>query len=305
MRGAGATIPLMAGAAGTFRRTARRVGAWACAVISAAAGLGTVAIAISWVTTGRVSDLVGLVYPAGSSVALAQFARVLFAGSRRDPLPDTEPGTGEQEPLPAGKVLYREACSDTNPVLVLAAVALLAFGIWVAAGFGSGTWSLPQVVAFILLVSIPACWLLLLVQFVPYGVVITDRYVQIGVRGVPVLGRMWLRAQVPLDAVLLWDVVSSREFRARKAAYRPVRGKPEGAMLGWAMGVRHVLWVHADPERVREDFPDFIMPSTYEFSSASDAGYAQNGLLYINTRRPRSVERALAALLPDRRLPPR
>jgi hypothetical protein len=135
---------------------------------------------------------------------------------------------------------------------------------------------------------------------VPYGIVLRDGWLQAGVRGVPAVGRLWLRAQLPLEAVIHWDVVSSRQFGARKAVYHPVPGRPVGAMLG--LRVRYVCWIQAEPQLVREYFPDVFLQGTYGVTSARAAGYTQNGLVYIGTRRPRALERALSSALPGRRL---
>jgi hypothetical protein len=96
-------------------------------------------------------------------------------------------------------------------------------------------------------------------------------------------------------------VLTSRDFRKLRAARRSLfpRWSP-GDMLGFAMGARHVLWIRADPELVRERFPEFIMTSAASTSSAAAAGLGQTGALCIGTRRPRALESALVKLLPDK-----
>lgn len=187
-----------------------------------------------------------------------------------------------------------------NVVWTLLAVALLAFGVWLLAALG--TWaeqSGPQ--GFLVMVPVlPGLWLVFVLFSVPYGIVLREGWLQAGVRGVPTVGRMWLRAQLPLDAVIYWDVVSRSQFRARKADYHPVPGKPFGAMMG--LRVQHVCWIQAEPQFVREYFPDVFMQGNYGVTSARAAGYTQNGLVYIGTRRPRALERALSSALPGRRL---
>jgi hypothetical protein len=268
--------------------------AWGCVAISAVFLVGTVALVISWATTGKLSDPAGLAYPAGSSISFASLACLMFARSRRAP-------DAYQETLQApGKIWYREACSDVNPVLIAAAAALFACGVWLIIAYGSNGDG-PR--GFLIMVPVvPGLWLGLLVQYLPYGIVLAENYVQVGVRGVPPAGRIWLRARVPLDAVVHWDVMGSRTFRTRKQTYRPVPGKPIGAMHSLIMGARRVLWIQADPRRVEEYFPEYIMVSGYYSTSAEAVGYTQNGIITIGTRRPRALERALAAALPDRRL---
>src|SRR5260221_13843369 len=71
-------------------------------------------------------------------------------------------------------------------------------------------------------------------------------------------------------------------------------------MLG--LRVRYVCWIQAEPQLVREYFPEVFMEGTYGVTSARSAGLTQNGLLYIGTRRPRALKRALSDALPGRRL---
>jgi len=267
-----------------------------CFAISALAAAGTVALVITWATSG-LSDPVGLVYPASSSVAFGQIGRVLLKNSRRASADDGDDGHDDDDmPLP-GTVVYREACSDVNPVLILAAVAALVFGIWVVAAFG-GPGGRPGPQGFLIMVPVlPGLWLLFLAQYLPYGIVVTDSYLQLGVRGVPRAGRIWLRARIPLNAIREWDVVSSRAFRARGAGHRVPRRNTGGNMLGFAMGGRHVLWISADASQVREDFPRFVMLSPYSVTSADSL--AQDGILCIGTRRPRALESALNEVTRD------
>jgi hypothetical protein len=290
------------------RGTAALVTAWVCFAISALAGAGTVALVITWAVKG-LSDPIGLVYPASSALAVGQLGRVLLASSRRararlaDDAPEpSAPGPSARPDCPAAshQVRYREACSNVNVVWTLLAVALLAFGVWLIAALG--TWAeQPGPQGFLVMVPVlPGLWLLFVLFSMPYGIVLREGWLQAGVRGVPAAGRMWLRAQLPLDAVIHWDVVSRRQFRARKAAYHPVPGKPFGAMMG--LRVRYVCWIEAEPQFVREHFPDVFMQGSYGVTSARAAGYTQNGLVYIGTRRPRALERALNSALPGRRL---
>jgi hypothetical protein len=95
-------------------------------------------------------------------------------------------------------------------------------------------------------------------------------------------------------------VVSRSQFRTRQADYHPVPGKPFGAMLG--LRVRYVCWIQAEPRFVREYFPDVFIRGNYGATSARAAGYTQNGLVYIGTRQPRALERALSSAPPGRRL---
>jgi hypothetical protein len=224
-------------------------------------------------------------------------------GGRLMPANSHEGGPKErvEHILPAGKARYREACSDLNPRLVLAAVGVVGFGIWLIAAVGGSEKPGPQGLLWIV-PGFPALWLLVLIQYLPYGIVLTDSYLTLGVRGVAPAGRAWLRAQVPLDAILQWDVMSRREFRLHKAAYRPVPGRPVGDMLGYWASARHVLWIRADPRQVCESFPELIMPRRFVMVPADTFGYTQNGLLYIGTRRPKSLENALTIVLPGRRL---
>ena len=290
------------------RGRAALVTAWVCFAISALAGAGTVALVITWAAAG-LSDPIGLVYPASSSVAVGQLGRVLLASSRRaragfaeDTPAPSAPGSSARPDCPAAshQVRYREACSNVNVVWTLLAVALLAFGVWLIAALG--TWAeQPGPQGFLVMVPVlPGLWLVFVLFSVPYGIVLREGWLQAGVRGVPAAGRMWLRAQLPLDAVIHWDVVSRSQFRARKAAYHPVPGKPFGAMMG--LRVRYVCWIEAEPQFVREHFPDVFMQGNYGVTSARAAGYTQNGLVYIGTRRPRALERALSSALPGRRL---
>lgn len=279
-------------------RVPRLIAACACFAVCALLAAGTIALLITWVT-GGLSDPIGLVYPATSSVALAQLGRVLLLGSRRAV---AERDDHDDDDLPVrGQVAYREACSDVNPLLVLVMVAVLAGGIWLIAAFGGNGQPGPQ--GFLVLPSsLSALWMVFLLQFLPYGIVVTDSYLQLGVRGVPRVGRLWLRARIPLDAISSWDVMSSGEYRKFKAAHRSLFPRwSAGDMVGFLMGARHVLCIWADPELVRERFPDFIMPSLYSVSSARGAGLSQNGILRIATRRPRTLESTLTELLPGRR----
>lgn len=280
----------------SYHRGARLAAAWTCFLISALAGVGTVAMVISWLATGKLSDPIGLVYPASSSLAMAQIGRLCLKNSRRDP----PPGEVYEEDLPAtGNILYREACSDVNVAVALAAVALMVVGIWVIATFGgSGDgWR-----GFLIVIPVlPGMWLLFAVPWLPYGIVLREDGLEMGVRGVSPAGRTWLRAVVPLDAIIQWDVVTRHDFKARKAEYRPSRGKPKGAMAGMLM--RHLLWVRADPHLIRERFPEYVMPSGYVSTSADEAGYVQNGILYIGTRRPKTLAHAMTMAVPGRRLP--
>jgi hypothetical protein len=283
-------------------RVARLVMASVCFAVSALAAAGTVALVITWATSG-LSDPVGLVYPASSSVAFGQIGRILLKNSRRATDDDDRGGDDDSHddddmPLP-GTVLYREACSDVNPVLILAALAALGFGIWLVAAFG-GPGGQPGPQGFLVMVPVgPGLWLLFLAQYLPYGIVVTDSYLQLGVRGVPRAGRIWLRARIPLNAVREWDVVSSAAFRARDAAHRIPQRYSGGNMLGFAMGGRHVLWISADANQVREAFPRFVMLSPWSVTPADSL--AQDGVLCIGTRRPRALESALTRLLPDSR----
>jgi hypothetical protein len=297
----------------THRGTAALVSAWVCFAISALAGAGTVALVITWAVQG-LSDPIGLVYPASSSLAMGQLGRILLASSRRARALSAQDTPGPSAPLPSApgpsarpdcpaasdEVRYREACSNVNVAWTLLAVALLGFGVWLIAALGE--WAeQPGPQGFLVMVPvIPGLWLLFVLFSVPYGIVLREGWLQAGVRGVPTVGRMWLRAQLPLDAVIHWDVVSRRQFRARKAAYHPLPGKPFGAMLG--LRVRYVCWIQAEPQFVREYFPDVFMRGNYGVTSARAEGYTQNGLVYIGTRRPRALERALSSALPGRRL---
>jgi hypothetical protein len=290
------------------RGRAALVTAWVCFAISALAGAGTVALVITWAVQG-LSDPIGIVYPASSSLAMGQLGRVLLASSRRarsrfaDDAPEpSAPGPSARPDCPAAshQVRYREACSNVNVVWTLLAVALLGFGVWLLAALGKwAEQSGPQ--GFLVMVPVlPGLWLVFVLFSMPYGIVLREGWLQAGVRGVPTVGRMWLRAQLPLDAVIAWDVVSRSQFRARKADYHPVPGKPFGAMMG--LRVQHVCWIEAEPQFVREYFPDVFMQGNYGVTSARAAGYTQNGLVYIGTRRPRALERALSSALPGRRL---
>src|SRR5260370_38415614 len=71
-------------------------------------------------------------------------------------------------------------------------------------------------------------------------------------------------------------------------------------MLG--LRVRYVCWIQAEPQLVREYFPEVFMEGTHGVTSARSAGLTQNGLLYIGTRRPRALKRALSDALPGRHL---
>jgi hypothetical protein len=188
-----------------------------------------------------------------------------------------------------------------NPVLAVAMVAVLAFGIWLVAAFAGSGQPGPQ--GFLVLpASLSALWLVFLLQYLPYGIVVADSYLQLGVRGVPRVGRVWLRARVPLDTIGSWAVVSSREYRRLRAAHRSLFPRfSAGDMVGFLMGARHVLCIRADPDLVRERFPTFVMTSSAGVSSAFGAGLSQNGILRIGTRRPQALEAALAELLPGRR----
>jgi hypothetical protein len=287
----------------THRRTAALVTAWVCFAISALMGVGTVALVITWAVKG-LSDPIGLVYPASSSVAMGGLGRILLANSRRPwrLFAEDTPGPSARPDRPAAghQVRYREACSNVNVVWTLLAAALLAFGVWLIAALGEwAQQSGPQ--GFLVMVPVlPGLWLLFVLFSMPYGIVLREGWLQAGARGVPAVGRMWLRAQLPLDAVIHWDVVSRSQFRARKAVYHPVPGKPVGAMLG--LRVRYVCWIQAEPQFVREYFPDVFMRGIYDVTSARAAGYTQNGLVYIGTRRPWALERALSSALPGRRL---
>jgi hypothetical protein len=281
-------------------RVPRLIAACACFAVSALLAAGTVALLVTWVT-GGLSDPIGLVYPATSAVALAQAGRVLLHNSRRAVAADDDDDEDDEDELPArGRVAYREACSDLNPLLVLVMVAVLALGIWLLVAFGGNGQPGPQ--GFLVVPSsLSALWLVFLLQFLPYGIVVTDSYLQLGVRGVPRAGRLWLRARIPLDAVSTWDVMSSREYRKLRAADRYQFPRWSGGdMVGFLMGARHVLCIRADPQLVRERFPDFVMSGLYSVSSARRAGLRQNGIFRIGTRRPTALESALAELLPDR-----
>ena len=278
-------------------RVARLVMAFVCFAVSALAAAGTVALVITWAASG-LSDPVGLVYPASSSVAFGQIGRMLLKNSHRAAASGDDSPDDDGMPLP-GTVVYREACSDVNPVLILAALAALGFGIWVVAAFG-GPGGQPGPQGLLVMVPVlPGLWLLFLAQYLPYGIVVTDSYLQLGVRGVPRAGRVWLRARIPLNAVREWDVVSSAAFRAHDGAHRIPRRYSGGNLLGFAMGGRHVLWISADPTQVREAFPRFVMLSPYSVTPADSL--AQDGVLCIGTRRPRALESALTRLLPDSR----
>ena len=297
----------------THRGTAALVTAWVCFAVSALTGAGAVALVITWAVHG-LSDPIGIVYPASSSVAMGQLGRILLANSRKararcaedtpgpSALAPSAPAPSARPDCPAAsrQVRYREACSNVNVAWTLLAVALLAFGVWLIAALGE--WAeQPGPQGFLVMVPVlPGLWLLFVLFSMPYGIVLREGWLQAGVRGVPTMGRMWLRAQLPLDAVIHWDVVGRSQFTARKTIYHPVQGKPFGAMLG--LRVRYVCWIQAQPQFVREYFPDVFMRGNYAVTSARAAGYIQNGLVYIGTRRPRALERALSSALPGRRL---
>lgn len=280
-------------------RVLRLIAACACFAVSALMAAGTVALLITWIT-GGLSDPIGLVYPATSSVALAQVGRVLLHNSRRAVAGDDDDDQDDDLPVRA-QVAYREACSDVNPLLVLVMVAVLALGIWLVVAFGGDGQPGPQ--GFLVVPSsLSALWLVFLLQFLPYGIVVTDSYLQLGVRGVPRVGRLWLRARIPLEAVSSWELMSSREYRKLRAAHRYRFPRWSGGdMVGFLMGAGHVLCIWADPELVRERFPDFVMSSLYSVSSARGAGLSQDGIFRIGTRRPRTLESALAEVLPGKR----
>jgi hypothetical protein len=289
-------------------RTASLVAAWICLVISGLLAAGTVALVITWAVKG-LSDPVGLIYTVTSSLSIGQVGRVLLANRRRAAVQPAGDKAGPPAPVPSARpdcprasdqARYGEACSNVNVIGVLLGLALLAFGVWVVAAFGGpGGKAGPQ--GFLVMVPVlPGLWLLFALSSLSYGIVLRDGWLQLGTRGIPPVGRLWLRAQVPLDAVMHWDVVSGRRFRAGKAAYHPVPGKPFGAMLG--LRVRHVCWIQAEPELVQEYFPEVFMEGSAGVTSARAAGLTQNGLLYIGTRRPRALERALESALPGRRL---
>lgn len=282
-------------------RVARLVMAWLCFAVSALMAAGTIALLVTWVTRG-LGDPIGLVYPASSSVAVAQVGRVLLKNSRRAVAADAADDEGDEDDLPVpGQIVYREACSDVNPVLALVMVAVLAFGVWLVAAVGGSGQPGPQ--GFLVLpASLTALWLVFLLQYLPYGIVVTDSYLQLGVRGVPRVGRVWLRARVPLDAISSWEVVSGRVYRKLRAAHRSLYPRwSAGDMVGFLMGARNVLLIRADPDLVRERFPEFVMISPNSVLSADGAGLSQNGVFRISTRRPRTLESALAELLPGRR----
>lgn len=280
-------------------RVARLVTAWLCFAVSALMAAGTIALLVTWVTRG-LGDPIGLVYPASSSVAVAQVGRVLLKkNSRRAVAADADDDEGDEDGLPVpGQIAYREACSDVNPVLALVVVAVLAFGVWLVAAVGGSGQPGPQ--GFLVLpASLSALWLVFLLQYLPYGIVVTDSYLQLGVRGVPRVGRVWLRARVPLDAISSWEVLSGREYRKLRAARRSLFPRwSAGDMVGFLMGARNVLLIRADPDLVRERFPEFVMTSPDSVFSADGAGLSQNGILRIGSRRPRALESTLTKLLP-------
>jgi hypothetical protein len=71
-------------------------------------------------------------------------------------------------------------------------------------------------------------------------------------------------------------------------------------MLG--LRTRHVLWIQAGPDMVREYYPETFMRGQYEVTTARAAGLVRNGLLYIGTRRPKALKRAMSDALPGKRL---
>jgi hypothetical protein len=84
-------------------RVPRLIAACACFAVSALMAAGTIALLITWIT-GGLSDPIGLVYPASSSVALAQVGRVLLRNSRRAVAADDDAGADDL-PVP-GQIAY-------------------------------------------------------------------------------------------------------------------------------------------------------------------------------------------------------
>jgi hypothetical protein len=165
-----------------------------------------------------------------------------------------------------------------------------------------GVASRPGAQGFLfLLPALPAVYLLAIGLYLPYGIVLRDGWLQVGVRGVPVVGRVWRRQRIPLDGVWRWDVVAARALKAAPDAYFPSGAATRftGDMRG--PGVRHVLWLEVDPARVVGRSRGGSWPATHPRCACAE-GYVDTGRVCSGTRRPEGLTRALTRALPGRRL---
>jgi hypothetical protein len=202
-------------------------------------------------------------------------------------------------------VRYRERFCQFPPVPTLVALGCLAAAIALIAVVGGSSDPGPQGFLF-LLVAPPLLYLVGVVLYLPYGIRLDRGQLQLGVRGVPRVARVWRREDIPLDAVLGWRLGPSTSpspnttYRVDRGRGRGPRMKSTGDLRG--PGVRQALTVRVDPTRYRIRFPATVMVG-YTVRSSTSIGYQDTGTVCIGTHRPRTLARALEAAIPGRRDP--
>jgi len=194
------------------RRLPRLVGGWFLLVLGGGLVLVAVLAGVSSVINGDIGAISGGVFVLIAASVLAQFGRVVLRGGNRPPptVAASGPGSeraphGQRSPL-AGpprdpSVRYREWCCQFPPAQTLLARIILAGAIGLIVAVGGASSPGPQGLLF-LLPAVPGIHLFAVLLYLPYGIRLGGGRLRVGVRGVPRMGRIWRREDVPLDAVV-------------------------------------------------------------------------------------------------------
>jgi hypothetical protein len=254
---------------------------------------------------------------------LAQAGRVVLRGGNRPPPSALTVATPMQvqepidmdPPAPAGpvgpavdaSVRYRERFCQFPLLRTLVALVAAAAAIALIAAIPGASDPGPQGFLF-LLPTVPIIYLVGVVLYLPYGIRLDRGQLQLGVRGVPRVARVWRREDIPLDAVLSWQIGPSTT-PSPNTSYSAERGRGRGRATRIRStgdlrgpGVRQGLTVRVDPTRYRIRFPGTVMVG-YTVQSSASIGYRDTGTVFIGTRRPQALARVLEAALPGRREP--
>jgi hypothetical protein len=198
---------------------------------------------------------------------------------------------GDPEPrLPTvnASVRYRELCCGLSAgwrplaaaVLLAASIALImAVGVGGNSGGASGLLFLAPV--------FPGFYLLVFVLSLPYAIVVDGGRLQLGARGVPRVGRLWRKEELPLEVITGWQLVSRREIGPR------IDGRELRA--GWiaTIGSARLLRVTVEPRW------HIASPAVLTIVSRPPK-FVDTHEYIIGTRRPAAVADALARALPSR-----
>lgn len=298
----------------TPRSLPRLIGGWLLLGLGAVLVVVTVLAVIGSVQDHDASGIGGSVFVLIFAGVSAQFGRtVLRGGNRPPPLVAAEPVAAspvDTAPVPGDpNAHYCEWFSQFPLLRTLIALFLLAASIAALALVPGISDPGPQGFLFILPV-LPGFYLFGVLLYLPYGIVLRAGELQLGVRGVPRLGRAWRRENVPLGAVLAWQIGRSTSPSPNSSYQRRPRGsrssrsaplpKSVGDMRG--PGVRYALTLRIDPTRHRIRFPNTVMVG-YTVQSAASIGYRNTATIVIGTRRPQRLARALEAAMPGRMSP--